>query len=141
MNNPPAEFDITPARRRFEGEQGLGLPFTYTEEELDLMTESDKKKEVGHDAISVHDTEEREIKEARRAETSFPKKHTPEEAIAHQETARGRYVMKLHITPETGLISRTFHNGHGNVLLREGVKIEDILAKDYEIKEFKYDNE
>ena len=105
------------------------------------MTAKEKKQEVGHDAISVHDTEEREIKEARRAEANFAKKHTTEEAMAHREMSRGRYVMKLHLTPETALVSRKFHSGHGNVLLREGVTIEDILDSNYEIKEFKYDDD
>ena len=66
VTNPPTEFDITPRRRRNASEQGKELPFVYTQEEIDLMDKDDKAIEVGHDAVSVHNTEEKAIKEAKR---------------------------------------------------------------------------
>lgn len=140
VNNPPTEFDITPRRRRFESTQGQVLPFTYTQEEIDLMNEEEKKKEIGHDAISVHLSEEKEIKEAKRAVVSFGKKHTAEETEDYKYNQRGTYVMKLHVTPDKALVSKKFHSGHGNLLLREGVTVKDLLDKDYVIKEFQYDD-
>lgn len=143
VTNPPTEFDITPRRRRNAGEQGQELPFVYTEEEIDLMDKDDKKSEVGHDALSVHKTEAKEIKEAKRSAADFGKKHSAEETEDYKYNQRGAYVMKLHITPDTALVSKNFHRstGHGNILLREGVTIEDILDKNYELKPFKYDED
>lgn len=140
VNNPPTEFDITPRRRRFEGTQGQALPFTYSQDEVDLMEENEKKEVIGHDAISVHLSEEIEIREAKRAAVSFGKKHTPEETEDYKYNQRGTYVMKLHVTPDKALVSKKFHSGHGNLLLRVGVTVEDLLDKSYEIKEFKYDD-
>lgn len=139
--NPPTDFDITPTRRRHIGTQGSELPFIYTQEEVDLMNDDEKKVEVGHDAVSVHCTEEKAIMEARRAAASFAKTHTEEETTAYKNKQRGIFLVKLHVTPEHALVSKKFHKstGHGGLLLREGVTINDILDKDYEIKEFKYD--
>ena len=52
-------------------------------------------------------------------------------------------MIRLHVTPDKALTSKTFHRttGHGGLLLREGVGIEDLLDKKYEIKEFKYDDD
>lgn len=143
VNNPPTEFDITPKIHRFEGTQGKELPFAYTQEDIDSMEVEEKRIEVGHHAISVHKTEAKEIKEARRSAVSFEKNHSEEETEDYKYNQRGTYVMKLHITPDKALVSRTFHSstGHANVLLREGVKIEDLLVEEYEIKEFKYDDD
>lgn len=143
VNNPPTEFDITPLRRRDTGTQGPELPFVYTQEEIDMMGSADKKAEVGHDAVSVHQTEEKAIKAAKHSAASFAKKHTEEETDAYKYEQRGTYVMKLHVTPDLALVSKKFHKttGHGGLLLREGVKIKDILDKEYEIKEFKYDDD
>ena len=143
VTNPPTEFDITPKRRRKEGEQGQELPFVYKQEEIDLMDKDDKKDEVGRDALSVHKTEAKEIKEAKRSAASFRKKHTAEETEDYKYNQRGAYVMKLHISPDKALVSKKFHSGtgHGNILLREGVTIEDIVDKSYELKPFKYDED
>lgn len=143
VSNPPSEFDITPRRRRNAGEQGLELPFSYTQEEIDMMDDDTKKIEIGRDAISVHKTELKEIKEAKRAAVDFGKKHSKEEFEDYKYNQRGTYVMKLHITPDKALVSKKFHSstGHGNILLREGVTIDDILDKEYEIKPFKYEDD
>ena len=143
VTNPPTEFDITPKRRRNAGEQGQELPFVYTQEEIDLMDKEDKKIEVGRDALSVHKTELKEIKEAKRSAVDFGKKHTVEETENYKYNQRGAYVMKLHITPDKALVSKKFHSGtgHGNILLREGITIEDIWDKSYELKPFKYDED
>ena len=143
VTNPPTEFDITPRRRRNAGEQGQELPFVYTQEEIDLMDKDDKVNEVGHDAVSVHKTEEKAIKEAKRFAASFAKKHTKEETEAYKYEQRGPFVIRLHVTPDKALTSKKFHKttGHGGLLLREGVRIEDLLDKEYEIKEFNYDDD
>ena len=143
VNNPPTEFDITPLRRRDAGTYGPELPVVYTQEEVAMMDSADKYAEVGHDAVSVQQTEEKAIKEAKRFATSFAKKHTEEETEAYKYEQRGTYVMKLHVTPNLALVSKKFHKttGHGGLLLREGVKIEDLLDKEYEIKEFKYEDD
>lgn len=143
VTNPPTEFDITPKRRRFTGTQGPEVPFVYSEEELALMDKESKKEEVDHDAISVHKSEGKEIKQAQRSAVSFSEKHSVEETREYIYNQRGVYVMKLHITPDKALVSKSFHKstGHGNILLREGVTIEDLLAEGYEIKEFKYDDD
>lgn len=143
VNNPPTEFDITPLRRRDAGTYGPELPFVYTQEEVAMMDSADKYAEVGHDAVSVHQTEKKAITEAKRFATSFGKKHTEEETEAYKYEQRDTYVMKLHVTPNLALVSKKFHKttGHGQLLLREGVKIEDLLDKEYEIKEFKYEDD
>lgn len=143
VSNPPSDFDITPRRRRNAGEQGQELPFAYTQEEIGLMDYDMKKAEVGQDAISVHKTEQNEIKEAKRSAAKFEKKHSPEETEYYKYHQRGAFVMKLHITPDKALVSKKFHRttGHGNILLREGVTIEDLLDKSYEIKPFKYEED
>ena len=143
VNNPPTDFDITPTRRRFTGTQGPVLPFTYTQEEIDSMEYDEKKAEIGHNAVSVHKSEEKAIKEAKRFAVSFAKTHTEEETKAYKYEQRGAFVIKLHITPDKALVSKKFHKttGHGGLLLREGVTVEDLLDKEYEIKEFKYDDD
>ena len=143
VTNPPTEFDITPARRRFANTQGPELPFVYSQEDIDIMEREEKKAEVGHDAVSVHNTDAKAIKEARRSAASFSKKHTEEETEAYKYEQRGKYVARLHVTPDKALVSRQFHRttGHGGLLLREGASIDDLVDKDYEIKEFTYDED
>ena len=143
VNNPPTEFDITPARRRFANTQGPELPFVYTEDEVEMMEPEEKKAEVGHDAVSVHISDKKSIKEAKRFAASFAKKHTEEETRAYKYEQRGQYVARLHVTPDKALVSKQFHKttGHGGLLLREGVTIDDLVDKNYEIKEFKYEDD
>ena len=141
VNNPPSEYDITPQRRRNHDSQGPILTFQYTKEDVEEMTEKEIKEEIGHNAISVHQTEDMEIKEAKRAYKSFSKKHTAEESEAYK-FRRGTYVARFHITKDNALISK-FDNGkkHANVLLREGVTVEDLIDKTYPIKPFSYEDE
>ena len=143
VSNPPTEFDITPTRRRSRNTQGPELPFEYSQDEVNMMASEEKKAEVGHDAVSVHNTEIKAIKEARRSAASFSKKHTIEETEAYKYEQRGQYVAKLHVTPDKALISKQFHKttGHGGLLLREGVTIDDLVDKNYEIKVFKYEDD
>ena len=143
VTNPPTEFDIIPARRRFANTQGPELPFVYTEDEVEMMDPEEKKVEVGHDAVSVHNTDKKAIKEAKRSAVSFSKKHTEEETEVYKYEQRGKYVARLHVTPDKALVSKQFHRttGHGGLLLREGVSIDDLVDKDYEIKEFKYEDD
>lgn len=140
VNNPPTDFDITPNRRRTEGTQGKAFEFQYTEEDLAFFTEKELKIEIGHDGVSVHQTLEKAISEAKRYVTGYAKKHTQEEVDYYKYHQRGVNVMRLHLVPSLGVISGFDKNRHANILLYEGVKIEDLWDPSFEIVTFNYDN-
>lgn len=137
--NPPTDADLIP--QRYEGLSFFEIDellIEYTEEDLAEFSDAEKREEVSKDAISVNTTSAQCIKSALSTYESVKRNH-PENSEIFKKN-RGNYVARLNINPEHGLITRP-KSGHMNCLLREGVKIEDVLDKTYEIVQFDYDAE
>jgi len=139
-NRPPNDTDLLPRHRLLALTQGKEYKFEYTTEDVAEMEKSDREKVVSREAVSVHQTENKEILEAKRQYKTILKERGEEEAEAYK-IQRGCYVMRLHIKAEYGLISN-FHRStkHANVLLRENVTLEDLVDSSYELQKFSYDD-
>lgn len=139
-NCPPNETDLLPRHRLLALEQGKEYKFEYSAEDVAEMEDDERDREVSIEAVSVHQTEEWEIFEAKRRYKAILKDKGKEEAEAYK-IKRGCYVMQLHIKEEYGLIS-DFHRStkHANVLLRENVTLDDLIDPSYELKKFSYDD-
>lgn len=139
MTNPPTDADLVPQRyRHADAENIKELLIEYTEEDIAELSEQEKKDEVSSNAISVNTTLEKSLSSVKRTFRTVMKNHP--ESVADFKKNRGSYVVRFHVTPEIGVISRP-KNGHQNLLLREGVKISDVWDTDFEPYSFKYDDE
>lgn len=134
--NPPTDADLIPTAYMHVSD----LPSIQPEISQDLvdMLEHDRKiKLLGSMSLSVDKTEEKCIKEARRAISTFAEIHTQEETEAKIQE-RGEYVAKFTITPKIGRITK-FHKGtHAQLLLYKDVHIEDIWDSSTPVTPFKY---
>lgn len=139
-NNPPTDIDLIPSHRLDKQNQGQEYKFEYTEEEVGRMSYGEKAREVSIEGISAYKTQKKAIREAKRAFNTQLKRFGKEEAEAYKNK-RGCYVMCLHIKEGHGL-SSDFHKttGHINILLKNGVKINDVLDFDSELIKFSYDD-
>ena len=141
LTTPPTDIDTLPKHRRDELTMGKPYEFEYTPEEIAEMDYEEKKGLVTKEGMSVHQTLSKAISEAKRAYRK-QKERLGEEAGERFIVERGSFIMRLRINNKVGLIS-DFHRTtkHANVLLKEGVTIEDILDKEFEIVEFSYKEE
>ncbi|MBD5232879.1 MAG: hypothetical protein HDS65_01740 [Bacteroidales bacterium] len=137
--NPPTDADLIPQRYLNEDlEEFNELLIEYSEEEVAEMTDEEKRSEVSSNAISVNNTAEKCISSAIRTYRTVTTNH-PERAEKFKKQ-RGPFVARLSLKPQHGLISKA-KNGHRNFLLREGVKMNDIWDRSFDILEFDYDAE
>lgn len=138
VTNPPTDFDTMPNHRKEELESGIPYEFQFNPEDVAEMEYQEKKDQVTKEAMSVHETEVLVKSEAIKYYERVKAKYG-EEAAELYVLKRGRYIMRLHITPEVAAISGfSKKTGHANVLLKRGITIKDILDTDYGITEFSY---
>ena len=139
VNKPARDIDFTP--QLYQNRQGMGtqLPAILSEETVASLSENERKEYVSARAISVHLTEEKSKQEAIRQYRSIKKKHSVHEAEEYAERKRGKYIVKLTLSPSNALVS-AFHRStsHANVLLKEGVVFEELIDKEFGYKEFSY---
>lgn len=136
---PPVEEDFIPQKYRSQIKGISEEVITYTPEEIAELDEEDKREEVGHNALSVHKTASKSIKAAKRTYANVRDRFSPERAEQYKEE-RGKYVVRLRITPENGLLSK-FHSGtgHANLLLRQNVNPLKLVDPDFEPLLIDYD--
>lgn len=139
VNNPPSDLDTLPKHRREELQSGIPYEFRFTEEEIAEMAYEDKKEQVTKEAMSVHQTFAKAKSEAIRAYRKHKEKFG-DEAAQRFIAERGCFIARLCITKDNGLIT-DFHRTtkHANVLLKNGVSMNDILDSSFEIIKFSYD--
>lgn len=138
VNNPPDDKDTLPKHRRQELESGMPYEFQFSEEEIAEMSYKNKKDQVTREAMSVHKSLEKAKSEAIRAYRK-QKERFGDEAAQRFIVERGCYIARLCITKETGIMT-DFHRTtkHANVLLKNGVSMNDILDPSFEIVKFSY---
>jgi hypothetical protein len=54
---------------------------------------------------------------------------------------KGGYIVKLNITKDKALMDKTQDNGHTQILLREGVHIQNLVDKSFTPVKIKLDDE
>lgn len=138
--NPPTDEDLVPLQYQHTNSLEY-YPLEITQDVVDVLSKDEKVKEVGRRSLSVNETCDKCIKEARRSFNSYVKKKNPtQEAIEDYKKNRGVYVAKFKITPELGIITN-FHKTtkHAQVLLYDNVKIEDVWDAKTPVLSFKYE--
>lgn len=133
ITNPPTKKDITPQIHRRQPDIDLNL----SEEDYNGLTEKERKEYVSKRAISVHNTEEKEIKEAKRVYKQIKGKYGEDTAETYIQEQRGTLIGRIIITPEIGVFSG-FKKGHGNLILRKDINIEEIYDHEFGLKSYNY---
>ena len=137
INNPPAPIDYTPQALREPDGQALvngGLP----QEEYDKLTRKRKEDYISDRTLSVNESREDATGAAVGTFKRLEKKLGTEDAEAYIEEDRGKYVGEIVLKPGQALISM-FVNGHGEIILNQEVKLEDIEIRN--ITEYRYKDE
>ncbi len=130
LSDPPTEKDSTPQSKRSETERGEELELTLTKEDVEGMTDDEKKLYVGSLAISVFRSEEKAQKNVFDMVKHIAKNFSPDEALAYLQDKRGPYIVKLQLSPDVGLLENRFNKkGHANLLLYEGVDISEQIIE------------
>ncbi len=131
ISSPPTEKDSTPQSKRDEAGKGQDLDMILTQEEVELMTDKDKKEYVGNLAISVFNSKEKAEKSA----IDFVRhvaKFSYEEAEVYLNERRGAFIVKMQLSPDVGLLENRFNKkGHANLLLYEGVDIKNLIEETF----------
>lgn len=141
QNLPCCKNDQTPLIVRKQNQQTGKIPRKYSNEELEKMSDQKKLKEVCHYALSVNDTAENSIENAKRMYRKLLSKGLSAEELNAYADSRGRYVGLFKITSDVGMMTG-FDNGHANLLLYEGVNLEEHRIKDFhEIIDYENDTE
>lgn len=123
---PGTELDLTPQRMRRNPDRPKKLPPIMSYEEVNTLTEIQKKRFVETLALSVNDSPEAAIESAMRTYRSLMEKGKPKDEIERWKKERGNIVVELNVKHKLGLISE-FTNHHANLLLYEDVKIEETI--------------
>ena len=132
LSVPPTEIDSTPQSKRLMEFRPEELDLTLTKEEVDLMTDDEKKEYVGNLAISVFKSKEKAEKNVKDFVKHIAKSYSQEEAKAYLEERRGSYLAMLQLSPDIGLLEKKFNKrGHANLLIYEDVDISDYIVEIY----------
>ena len=132
LSVPSTEIDSTPQSKRLMEFRAEELDFQLTKEDVDIMTDEEKKEYVGNLAISVFKSKEKAEKNVKDFVKHIAKSYSQEEAKAYLEERRGRYVAMLQLSPDIGLLEKNFNKrGHANLLLYEDVDINSHIVEIY----------
>lgn len=132
LSIPPTEIDSTPQSKRLLDFRTDELDIQLSKEDVDLMTDEERKEYVGNLAISVFKSSDKAQKNVREFVRHIAKSYSNEEAKAYLEERRGPYVVRLQLSPEVGLLEKKFNKkGHANLLLYEDVDIKDHIVEVY----------
>lgn len=132
LSIPPTEIDSTPQSKRLLDFRTDELDIQLSKEDVDLMTDEERKEYVGNLAISVFKSSDKAQKNVREFVRHIAKSYSNEEAKAYLEERRGPYVVRLQLSPEVGLLEKKFNKkGHANLLLYEDVHIKDHIVEVY----------
>lgn len=139
-SNPPTEKDIVPTKfLSRETDEIQTLEIEFDADIVSELTDEEKRIEVGHHAISGYQTAEKCKSEAIRAYKGVKKKHGPENAEAFKNR-HGQYIAKFLINPELGMITDfDRHKKHANILIKENVKIKDLIDPSFPLEYFEYE--
>lgn len=137
INNPPAPIDYTPQALREPDGKAL-VKGGLSQEEYDKLTRKQKKGYISDRTLSVNESREDAIGAAAGMFKRLKKMLGTEDAEAYIEEDRGKYVGEIVLKPGQALISK-FVNGHGEIILSQEVKLEDIEIRN--ITEYKYEDE
>lgn len=129
---PPTEVDATPQSKRLVPERGDELDLPLTQEDVEEMTEAEKKEFVADLAISVFVSKEKAEKNVINMVRHIAKASSHNEAKVYLEEKRGAYIVKVQLSPEVGMLENRFNKkGHANLLLYEDVDIKDHIVEVY----------
>lgn len=132
----PCLRDQTPLILRDRPGRRIKPAFTY--EAVSAMNEDRKTKELKHLALSCNLTEEDAILSLTKKLKELVNQGLPKDEIDALMVERGLYIAKFMMMPSHGLITE-FENGHGNILLYEGVNFKDMIIPGFEPTKFKYE--
>lgn len=138
---PPAELDMMPQKFRPKEYNPARVRSEVTKEFLDKKGESYKKRYVAEHALSVNKTEEDCLEALRKSYRNVKERAGKDEADEYMQQKRGCYIAKIHITPQTGLMEEFDDKGHANLLLYEGVTIEELYDMDYNYRKADYEED
>ncbi len=140
--NPPTDDDLLPPKFINKTPDEINeLLIEYDEEDIEELTETEKKQEVGSYATSGFKSAEKCKSEAIRTYKGIKRKHPPEVAETYKQK-RGPYVAKFHMRPNLGVMSDFDRKkGHANIIPRDNVRIEDIWDDSFPLEYIDYDNE
>ena len=134
---PPSEIDQTPLQLRpHKPNKKIKSALTYAE--VDEKDEATRYKEICHYALSVNDSIESAIASLDIKLANLKEKNLPKEQIDRMMSNRGLIILAFLMCPNHGLIT-DFINGHGNILLYEGVTLKDMMVPGFVPYQYKYE--
>lgn len=128
---PLSEDDQLPRPIRQDKRNDNRISHKLTEEEVASLSDKEKLKIVGHYALSVNESAEHCKNAAIAQYQRLVKKGKRREELDSYVAERGEYVGLLKITPDVGMLSGFNEYGHANLLLYEGVNLEEYRDKNY----------
>ena len=132
LSVPPTEIDSTPQSKRLLDFRPEEFDLQLAKEDVDLMTDGEKREYVGNLAISVFKSKEKAEKNVKDFVRHIARSYSQEEAKVYLEERRGPYVVQLQLSSDVGLLERKFNKkGHANLLLYEDVDIKDHIVEVY----------
>ena len=134
---PPSELDIT-ARAYRNREENAEVRSGLVQEKYNSLKRKQKIEYISERSLSVNDSRQASEDSGRRTYKSVAKKYGDEYAEMFMENERGTYVGGIILKAGQAMMT-DFKNGHAEVILNEGVKVDDLelfeeLTK-YEYKE------
>ncbi len=127
---PCCKTDQTPVILRKKDNTIESVSRKLSDEEIANMTDKRKLKTICSYALSVNDTAENSKVAAKSQYDKLKNQGKPKDELDVYADSRGRNIGKFKITPEVGLLT-AFKNGHANLLIYEGVDIENYRVKDF----------
>ncbi len=134
---PPSEIDVT-ARAYRNREDGAVVRGGLAQEEYNAKTKKKKIEYISERSLSVNESRQASEDSGRRTYQSVARKYGDEYAELFMENERGAYVGGI-ILKAGQAIMTDFKKGHAEVILNEGVNVEDLEIFDaltkYEYKD------
>ncbi len=133
ISDPPSEKDSIPQSKRTDIDRALELDMPFSQDEVEEMTDDEKREYVGSLAISVFRSKEKAQKNVIDMIRHIAKNFSQEEAMIYLQERRGPYLAKIQLSPDVGLLEKKFNKkGHANLLLYEGVDIKNYVQETYD---------
>ncbi len=124
VTNPPSEKDVTAKSYRNREEDAV-VSGGMSQEEYDALKKNKKKEYLSERSLSVNDSRERAETSGKQSYQTMLKKFDEETADIFMQKERGTFIGGF-ILREGQAIMTDFVKGHADVILNEGVGVEDL---------------